>query len=195
MGGPFPQHGVRHAALDLAQGGPPPRTPGDRAHRLGSVSPLPALPALSSRCASLRRGQSKPCGLRHPPAPPHASLALAGQRLTSPAGCVSSHTSLAAQRGEAATPPLAAEPAEQPRPTGRTAATTLLAAERRRSGHAYAGEAASLPGGERRSLIGSPPATSCTGRPALWRCCAGSIPIFVYSVAAKSSGEWTLSEA
>jgi hypothetical protein len=111
MGGPFPQHGVRHAALDLAQGGPPPRTPGDRAHRLGSVSPLPALPALSSRCASLRRGQSKPCGLRHPPAPPHASLALAGQRLTSPAGCVSSHTSLAAQRGEAATPPLRAQPA------------------------------------------------------------------------------------
>src|SRR3989442_1944436 len=78
MGGPFPQHGVRHAALDLAQGAPPPRTPSDRAHRLGSVSPPPALPASSSPCASSRRGQSKPHGLGPPPAASQISARVSG---------------------------------------------------------------------------------------------------------------------
>jgi hypothetical protein len=50
---------VWHAALSQVQGGPTPRTPGDCAHRFGEVYPPPALPASSSPCASLRRGQAR----------------------------------------------------------------------------------------------------------------------------------------
>jgi len=68
---------VRHADLDVALGAPTPRTPGDRAHRLGEVSPPPALPAASGPCASSRRSQSTLRGLGHPPAPP-SSLPASG---------------------------------------------------------------------------------------------------------------------
>jgi len=127
MEGPLPRHGGRHAGLDLTQGSPTPRTPGDCAHRLGEVSPPPMLPPACSPCASLRRGQSKPCGLRHPPAPPRASLARAGQRLTSPAGGVSSHTPTA---GTARTP---LAPARGP--LAARAATCTRAEPRHYQGH------------------------------------------------------------
>jgi len=77
---------VRHATLDVAQGGPTPRMPGDRAHRLGEVSPPPSLPPAASPCGSSRRGQSMPCGLGHPLALCGALPARARQRLISPAG-------------------------------------------------------------------------------------------------------------
>ncbi len=177
MGGPFPQHGVRHAALDLAQGAPPPRTPSDRAHRLGSVSPPPALPASSSPCASSRRGQSKPHGLGPPPAPPRFPLAsAAGSPCRSLAGahpqarrgqacrlrpqpqlpCVRQRAQPCwPQRGQhptggaAATSPLRAQPAHA---HWAQSAHSLLAAQR--------GGAASLPGGSagvtRRRQIHNP---------------------------------------
>ena len=53
MGGPFPQHGVRHAALDLAQGGPTPRTPGGSHLRRDNVVSVLYSEGLNSTTSSV----------------------------------------------------------------------------------------------------------------------------------------------
>ena len=108
---------VRHADLGHVQSGPTPRTPGDRAHRLGEVSPPTSAPC---RVQPVCVVAARPAHVRWRGTPAGASpcLARVGQRLTSPAGCVSSHTPTAST---ARTPHWLRSGAEQPHPAGRGA--------------------------------------------------------------------------